>query len=134
MNADRVVDVGIYIDNKLVAGQQSASLVRSMSPIDITNKIDSNWTQSIGGLKSWRVSCSGAYMASAEAYAELEIAYTNNAPVTVLIQDQCRKYTGQALIVSFPLSIVFANHYTYSLELLGTGALNEQSRSNDEGD
>lgn len=134
MNADRVVDVGIYVDNKLVAGQQSASLVRSMAPIDITNRIDGTWSQSIGGLKSWRLSCQGAYMASAEAYSALENAYNNNQVVSVLIYDQSREYTGEALIVSFPLNMVFANHYTYSLELLGTGALNEQLKSDDEGD
>ena len=134
MNADRVVNVGIYVNDSLVAGQQSANISRAMSPVDITNRIDGEWSQSICGVKNWRVSCQGAYMANADAYAALEHAYYNNETVSLLIQDQGREYTGEALIISFPLGMTFASHYVYSIDFLGTGALNELPRTNNEGD
>ena len=136
MNIERTVDVGIYVNNHLVAGQQNAVLQRSMDAIDITNKIIGAWSESIGGLKNWRLSCSGAYMADQEAYDALEAAYMNNATLTLLMRDSNHEYTGSALIVSFPLQANFLQSYTYSIEFLGTGPLTERDivdETNDEG-
>ena len=37
------IDIVVKVDDKPIAGQLNATLNRSMSPIDITNKINGDW-------------------------------------------------------------------------------------------
>lgn len=119
----RGIDVVLYIDNIAVAGQQQASLTRSMSPINITNKINAKWTENIGGIKNWSVSCGGSYIKNAESLKRLEQAFMNNEEITVKIILDNSYYRGQALITSFPLNTVFNTQFKYNISLLGTGEL-----------
>lgn len=122
-NIQRSIDVILYINGIAVAGQQQASLSRSMSPINITNKINNDWTTNIGGTKNWSIQCNGTYVKNAESLKMLERAFMNNEEITVkIILNECN-YEGQALITSFPLSAVFNTQFKYTLSLLGTGEL-----------
>lgn len=117
------VGVVLMVNDIPVAGQQNASLTRSMAPIEITNKIDGSWKESIFGSKTWKVSCGGMYVKNAESYKALENAFMNNEELTVRVMMDNHSYVGQALITNFPLNAVFNSQFKYTLQLFGTGEL-----------
>ena len=122
-NMGRSVDVVIYLDNYPLGGQQGANLVRQARVIDITNKINAEWSESLSGTKSWSIVCSGLYIVNDNSFALLEDAFMNNKPVEVSINVGSQQLKGKALITEFPLSAVFNKEFKYNLRLLGTGAL-----------
>jgi predicted secreted protein len=111
----RGVGVVLMVNDIPVAGQQNASLTRSMVPIEITNKIDGSWKESISGSKTWKVSCGGMYVKNAESYKALENAFMNNEELTIKIMMDNHSYVGQALITNFPLNAVFNSQFKYTL-------------------
>lgn len=119
----RSIDVVLIVDGAPVAGQQGATLNRSMSPIDITNQITGSWKESLGGLMSWNISCNGMYIKDNAGLRALEQAFLENKEITVKILVGNTYYTGQALITNFPLNAVFNTQFKYTLSLLGTGEL-----------
>lgn len=119
----RSIDVVLIADGVPVAGQQGATLNRSMSPIDITNQITGSWKESLGGLMSWNISCNGMYIKDNAGLRALEQAFLENKEITVKILVGNIHYTGQALITNFPLNAVFNTQFKYTLSLLGTGEL-----------
>lgn len=119
----RSIDVVLIADGAPVAGQQGATLNRSMSPIDITNQITGSWKESLGGLMSWNISCNGIYIKDNAGLRALEQAFLENKEITVKILVGSIHYTGQALITNFPLNAVFNTQFKYTLSLLGTGEL-----------
>ena len=121
------IDIVIKIGDKPVAGQQNATLNRSASPIDITNKIKGDWKESLGGTHTWRVICGGMYVVNDECLQQLEDAFMNNEEVTVYISFDGKNYFGQALITDYPVSSVYNAQFKYSLTLLGTGELHSEN-------
>ena len=119
----RSIGVVLMINDTPLAGQQNASLTRSVASIDITNKINGSWGESLPGLKTWKVSCGGIYVKNAESYKALESAFMNNEELTVKVMMDNQCYIGQALITNFPLNAVFNSQFKYTLQLLGTGEL-----------
>ena len=122
-NMGRSVDVVIYLNNYPLGGQQGANLVRQAQVIDITNKINAEWSENLSGTKSWSIVCSGLYIVNDNSFALLEDAFMNNKPVEVSINVGSQQLKGKALITEFPLSAVFNKEFKYNLRLLGTGAL-----------
>ena len=122
-NVGRSVDVVIYLNNYPLGGQQGANLVRQAQVIDITNKINAEWSESLSGIKSWSIVCTGLYIVNDNSFALLEDAFMNNKPVEVSINVGSQQFRGKALITEFPLSAVFNKEFKYNLRLLGTGAL-----------
>lgn len=122
-NMGRSVDVVIYLNDYPLGGQQGANLVRQAQVIDITNKINAEWSESLSGTKSWSIVCSGLYIVNDNSFALLEDAFMNNKPVEVSINVGSQQLKGKALITEFPLSAVFNKEFKYNLRLLGTGAL-----------
>lgn len=122
-NAQRGVGVVLYVDGVAMAGQENANLQRDMSPINITNKIDASWKESIGGIKSWSLSCGGTYVKDHDSLKKLEQAFMNNEEIEVkVVMDNCN-YHGKALITDFPLNAIFNTQFKYNIRLLGTGEL-----------
>lgn len=117
------VNTVIKIDGKPLGGQQGAQLSRSMEPIDITNKINGEWAESLAGVKTWRLNCSGIYVLNNKALYLLEDAFLNNRNVEVEINLGGKTMTGQGLIIDFPLNATFNKEFKYNLSLLGVGAL-----------
>ena len=122
-NVGRSVDVVLYLNNYPLGGQQGANLVRQAQVIDITNKINAEWSESLSGIKSWSIVCTGLYIVNDNSFALLEDAFMNNKPVEVSINVGSQQLRGKALITEFPLSAVFNKEFKYNLRLLGTGAL-----------
>jgi predicted secreted protein len=113
----------LTIGGKALGGQQNATLSRQAEIIDITNKIQNDWSESLTGRKSWSINCAGIYVVDDEAFDLIEDAFLNNKKVQVSIAIGTGKMVGEALIVDFPLNAVFNQEFKYSIKLLGTGPL-----------
>lgn len=122
-NVARSIDTIIRLDGVALGGQQGANLIRQTEAIDITNRVNGDWAESLAGKKSWNIVCSGLYITDDKAFTLLEEAFMNNTPVEVSISFGKSKLKGNALITDFPLSSVFNKEFKYNLKLLGTGAL-----------
>lgn len=118
------IDVVLKIDNQVIGGQQNASLVRQSAVIDITNKINGEWSESLAGTKSWSINCGGLYLVNSKSLDLIENAFLKNQPVEVSFAIGEKKYNGRCLIVDFPLNAVFNTQFKYNMKLLGTGELN----------
>ena len=121
------IDVVLRINGKPVAGQQNATLNRSMSPIDITNKINGEWKDSLGGTRTWRVKCSGMYVVNAESLQALEDAFMSNEEIDVSIGYNNKNYFGRVLITDYPVSSYFNAECKYEISLLGVGELHDEN-------
>ena len=117
------IDIVLKINGKPVAGQQGATLHRSMSPIDITNKINGSWSDSLTGTRTWRITCNGLFVINAESLQMLEDAFMNNDSIEVSVDINGKNYFGQALITDYPLSAIFNAQFKYNISLLGVGEL-----------
>ena len=121
------IDVVLKINNKPVAGQLNATLNRSMTPINITNKINGNWKENLGGLRSWKIKCGGLYAVNAEGLQALEDAFMNNEEIDVSIVFNGKNYFGRALITDYPVSAQYNVQFKYDISLLGTGELHNEN-------
>ena len=117
------VDVVLLVDDKPVAGQLNATLQRSMTPIDITNKITGDWKENIAGLRAWRVQCSGLYVLDEESLNALEQSFMRNEELDIKLTINNKNYFGRCLITDYPLSSQYNAQFKYNLTLLGTGEL-----------
>lgn len=121
------IDIVLKVNDKPVAGQQGATLNRAMSPINITNKINGEWSDSLAGLRTWRINCNGLYAINADGLQALEDAFMNNEEITVSLSFGGKNYFGQALITDFPVSSIYNAQFKYRLGLLGVGELFAQN-------
>lgn len=119
----RGVDAILSINDIILGGQQNATLNRSMSPINITNKINGEWEDNMSGLRHWTLSCTGLFVKNSEAFALLEDAFNQGKKVTIKLSDNEKTYEGEALITNFPVAVNYNANFTYNITLLGTGEL-----------
>ena len=117
------LNVILSIDGKPLGGQQDAQLVRSMTPINITNRIDDEWSNSIAGIKSWSINCAGMHIKDSVSFEILENAFNTGSPIEVVLKGNEHEYKGRALITSFPVSAPYSSTCIYNLGLTGCGAL-----------
>lgn len=117
------VDAVLLINDKVIGGQQDCTLIRQMKPITITNQINGVWEDSLAGVRSWSLSCKGLFIKNQEAWELLETAFRTGQKIDVKLTDNSKEYRGQALITKLPLNATFNKSYTYSITLLGVGAL-----------
>ena len=125
-NLNKSINVALYLDNIPLGGQQNATITRQAEMIDITNKINDDWTKSLAGKKSWSIQCSGLYVIDDRAFSLLENAFMNNQSIKVSISVGNNTLSGNALITDFPLSAIFNKEFKYNIHLLGTGALEQK--------
>lgn len=125
-NLGRSIDVALYLNSIPLGGQQGASLIRQSNIIDITNKINGDWQESLAGTKNWSIQCSGLYVIDDSSFNLLEQAFIENTPLNISISIGSKILKGKALIIDFPLTAVFNKEFKYSIKLLGTGALKEE--------
>ena len=120
---NRGIDAIVYINDKPVGGQKNCILNRMMTPINITNKITGEWSDSIAGLKSWNLTCQGMFIKDEESFDQLEHAFYNGEKVKIKMSDNNRSYVGEALIVNFPITATYNDTFAYSITFTGAGEL-----------
>ena len=113
----------IYIDETPIGGQVGAQLTRTMSPIDITNKIKGEWSRSLAGTKSWSLVCNGLVIVDEAGYLAIKDAFMQGTTVKIKMVNGEEVLEGNALITSFPVDINFQKEYVYNVKFLGTGIL-----------
>lgn len=121
------IDIVLKINGEPVAGQQNAVLNRASAPIDITNQINGDWKDYLGGNHTWRIKCDGLYVINAKSLEALENAFMNNEEIQVAISFGGKNYFGQVLIIDYPVSSIFNAQFKYSVSLLGTGELHNEN-------
>ena len=114
-NIKKGIDIILYVNGVPVGGQMGVILNQMMSPIDITNKINSEWTERMNGLKAWNVQCNGMYIANSNSLSLLEEAFMSNSSVEVEIIAGDIHFMGRGLITNFPLTAVFDKQFKYNI-------------------
>lgn len=120
---NRSVNAILSIGDRPLGGQKNCILNRTMQPINVTNKIDGEWSKSLAGLKGWSINCTGIFIKDEESFDMLETAFYEGTEIKVSITDGNRSYEGFALITNFPVNINYNETFTYNINLLGTGEL-----------
>ena len=120
---NRGIDAIVYINDKPVGGQKNCILNRMMTPINITNKITGEWSDSIAGLKSWNLTCQGMFIKDEESFDKLEQAFYDGEKIKIKMSDNSRSYEGEALIVNFPITATYNDTFAYSITFIGAGEL-----------
>lgn len=130
--AVRGLDILVYVGTgsggsvkTVVGGQKGCTLSMEADTIDISNKNDFGWASTIGGAKSWSVSCDGQFIANDAGQKALMDAFVagTNLSIEMKNSDNSIYYAGTAAITSLEIDAQFDDVCTLSMELQGIGAL-----------
>ena len=126
-------ELGVYIDDTLIAAATDCSLSLNMETIDITTKDSAGYRELLGGLKSGSISCSGLidYLdASNKDVTDLWTAWESRTSLTLKFS-KANETTGE---LSFSASGFITSHEqsggtedtaTYSVTFELTGAITD---------
>jgi TP901-1 family phage major tail protein len=113
----------------VVGGQTGASLSRSASTIDTSDKTTGGWATSLVGLKSWSVECEGFVILGDNGQELLEDAFEQRKTVKVEIRigadadSNGITYSGDAVITSLENEFSQDDAVTFSVSLEGASPL-----------
>ena len=119
------LDILVYVGSKAVGGQKGCTLTMEAETIDVSNKNDFGWASTIGGAKSWSVSCDGQFIANDEGQKALMTAFVAGTEVQVEMKNTAESiyFSGKAAITSLEVDAQFDDVATMTIELQGIGAL-----------
>ena len=122
---DILVYVGADAQKKAIRGQKGCTLTMEADTIDVSNKNDFGWASTIGGAKSWTVSCDGQFIADDQGQEALFDAFVAGTDVQVEMKNAAESvyFAGKAAITSLEVDAQFDDVCTLSMELQGIGAL-----------
>lgn len=124
-NVTRGLELLVYVGATAIGGQKGCTLSMEAADIDISNKNDYGWTSTIGGAKSWSVSCDGQFITDDLGQQALMTAFVAGTNVQVELKntDESVYFAGTAQITSVEIDAQFDDVCTLSMELKGIGAL-----------
>lgn len=122
---DILIYVGAEAQKKAIGGQKGCTLTMEADTIDVSNKNDFGWASTIGGAKSWSVSCEGQFIADDQGQEALFDAFVAGTDVQVEMKNAAESvyFAGKAAITSLEVDAQFDDVCTLSMELQGIGAL-----------
>ena len=122
---DILIYVGADSNKKAIGGQKGCTLSLESDSIDVSNKNDFGWASTIGGAKSWTVSCDGQFITDDQGQKALMDAFVAGTEVQVEMKNtgETIYFAGKASITSIEVDAQFDDVATLSLELTGVGAL-----------
>jgi TP901-1 family phage major tail protein len=113
----------------VVGGQSGASLSRSMSMIEVTNKQSAGWVEKLGGNKEWSVECDAFMVLGDSGYKALSDAFRLRTKVKIELAIGTGigsiKLVGDAFVTDLPFEFGQDDAVTFSITLEGTGELVE---------
>lgn len=121
--SNRGLQILIYIDGEKVCGQKDAILNQTANFSDVSNRIEKKWEKSIVAERSWNIKCNGLVIKNADSFKKMETAFLNGTPIAIVLMDDDKKFMGNALISSFPLTANYNDSFLYNITLTGTGEL-----------
>ena len=122
---DLLVYAGTGGSKQAIGGQKGCTLTMEADTIDISNKNDFGWASTIGGAKSWSVSCDGQFVADDVGQQALFDAFVAGTEVDIEMKNTAESvyFAGKAAITSLEVDAQFDDVCTLSMELQGIGAL-----------
>ena len=130
MAVTRGLDLLVYAgtsggSKQAIGGQKGCTLTMEADTIDISNKNDYGWASTIGGAKSWSVSCDGQFVADDAGQQALFDAFVAGTEVDIEMKNTAESvyFAGKAAITSLEVDAQFDDVCTLSMELQGIGAL-----------
>ena len=131
MAVTKGLDILVYVPDAAgsskvaIGGQKGCTLSMEADSIDVSNKNDFGWASTIGGAKSWTVSCDGQFITDDAGQKKLMDAFVAGTEVEVEMKnaDSSVYFAGKAAITSIEVDAQFDDVATLSLELTGVGAL-----------
>ena len=121
--SNRGLQILIYIDGEKVCEQKDTILNQTANFSDVSNRIEKKWEKSIVAERSWNIKCNGLVIKNADSFKKMETAFLNGTPIAIVLMDDDKKFTGNALISSFPLTANYNDSFLYNITLTGTGEL-----------
>lgn len=122
------VDVLLFINNlegrkTILGGQTGATLNRSTSIVETSSK-DGIWQRNLAGVNSWSLECDGFILANDEALLSIEEAWLAGENLLAELNlPTGHRYAGDVIISDFPYDFPTDGGATFSITLVGTGAL-----------
>ena len=128
---DILIYVGADSNKKAIGGQKGCTLSMEADSIDVSNKNDFGWASTIGGAKSWSVSCDGQFITDDAGQKALMDAFIAGTEVQVEMKNTAESiyFAGKASITSIEVDAQFDDIATLSIELTGVGALKVSKNS-----
>ena len=124
-NITKGLDILVHIGEQAIGGQKGCTLTMEADTIDVSNKNDFGWSSTIGGAKSWSVSCDGQFIADDAGQQSLFDAFVAGTNVQVKMKNSTESvyFAGTASITSLEVDAQYDDVCTLSMELQGLGAL-----------
>ena len=131
MAVTKGLDILVYVPDAggsskvAIGGQKGCTLSMEADSIDVSNKNDFGWASTIGGAKSWTVSCDGQFITDDAGQKKLMECFVNGTEVDVEMKNtgETVYFAGKAAITSLEVDAQFDDVCTLSMELQGIGAL-----------
>ena len=122
---DILVYVGAEAQKKAIGGQKGCTLTMEADTIDVSNKNDFGWASTIGGAKSWSVSCDGQFLTDDAGQQALMDAFVAGTNLNVELKNKTESvyFAGTAQITSIEVDAQFDDVCALSIELQGVGPL-----------
>ena len=129
MAVTKGLDILVYVPGAssskvAIGGQKGCTLSMEADSIDVSNKNDWGWASTIGGAKSWTVSCDGQFITDDAGQKKLMECFVNGTEVDVEMKNtgETVYFAGKASITSIEVDAQFDDVATLSIELTGVGA------------
>ena len=131
MAVTKGLDILVYVpgasgsEKVAIGGQKGCTLSMEADSIDVSNKNDFGWASTIGGAKSWTVSCDGQFITDDAGQKKLMECFVAGTEVDVEMKNtgETVYFAGKASITSIEVDAQFDDVATLSIELTGVGAL-----------
>ena len=131
MAVTKGLDILVYVPGTdgstkvAIGGQKGCTLSMEADSIDVSNKNDFGWASTIGGAKSWTVSCDGQFITDDAGQKKLMECFVAGTEVDVEMKNtgETVYFAGKAAITSIEIDAQFDDVCTLSIELTGIGAL-----------
>ena len=107
----------------VIGGQTGATLNRSAETIDVTDKTNNGYKESMAGLKEWSIDCDGFVVIKDAGIDILDELFEARKPVYVEVTIAGNKYTGSGYIVDYPIEMPLDSAVSFSLSIAGASKL-----------
>ena len=113
----------------VIGGQTGATLNRSAETIDVTDKTNDGYKESMAGLKEWSIDCDGFVVIKDAGIDILDELFEARKPVYVEVTIAGNKYTGSGYIVDYPMEMPLDSAVSFSLSIAGASKLSKVKAS-----
>ena len=129
MEVNRGLEILMYTgtegNKKAIGGHKGCTLTMEAADIDVSNKNDFGWTSTIGGAKSWSLSCEGQFLTDDQGQQAIMDAFVDGTDLDVELKNSTESvyFAGTAQITSVEVDAQFDDVCALSIELKGKGPL-----------